>query len=442
MSSAMFLVLLDVTVLNVALPHIRAGLGASVSQTQWIIDAYSITFAALLLAGGTIGDTYGHKFVVLFGLGIFAISSAAGGFSQNVTELIASRAVQGIGAALLLPGSLAIITHQFPKQGEQTKAIGIWASISSLALPAGPILGGLLIYSFGWRSIFAINTIVIIPVIIATIKAVSKSQNEKRIPLDIWGIIIVGAILALVSYGIISTGNQGFSSSLTLFAFGLAFIFLIIFVFVESQNSYPVFQLQLLKNSNFVGSIAVAGLMNLVAIGTLLLLSFYLQVIQHHSALLTGVELVPMFALLSLLAPISAKSVTKFSYSPTIAIGLILGIGGLALLHYFIRANTSYLVLLPSLMLLGSGLGIITTAVVATTMASVPKQNAGFASAVNNSARQSGGAFGIALFGSLAKNPNNKTYFMAGFHLAEIIGAGLWLLALAIAIFLIKKSSF
>lgn len=204
-----FLVLLDVTVINVALPQIGAGLGSSVSGLQWIVDGYSLTLAALLLAGGTVGDLRGHKPVVLAGLTVFGLASLACGLAPSTGMLTAARAVQGIGAALLLPGTLAIISRSFPERGEQARAIGIWAGVGSVALPAGPVLGGLLVQGPGWRWVFFLNIPIVLVAGMVALRTVRPDADLDGGRLD-WAGVALGAVtLAAATFAVIQTGHSG-----------------------------------------------------------------------------------------------------------------------------------------------------------------------------------------------------------------------------------------
>src|SRR6185437_2403340 len=379
-----FLVLLDVTIVNVALPQIGSGLHTQVSGLQWVVDAYALALAALMLAGGTIGDLRGHKRVVLIGLAVFGLGSLGCALAPNVAALAAGRAVQGVGAALLLPGTLAIVSQTFPDRRAQARAIGVWAGVGSLALPAGPLLGGALIAAFGWRAVFMIN----VPIVLL-------------------------AIAAACSVALLSA-----------------------FVLVERRRGeQAMLPLALFRHRAFSAANAAAGAMNLGTLGTLFVLTLFLQSVQHRSALNAGLSLVPLFAPLAILAPLAGRLTSRIgSRLPTVA-GLTVAAGGLALLLPA-DAGSGYLVLLPAFLLWGIGIGVLTPAVVAAAIAAVPERREGLASAVNNTARQAAGAIGIAVAGAMAGQPGNAG-FTAGFHTVALLAACLYVLTAAAARFLI-----
>src|ERR671935_3065473 len=204
-----FLVLLDVTIVNVALPKIGSGVGASVSGLQWVVDGYALALASLMLAGGTVGDLYGHKRIVLTGLVVFGVGSLGCAIAPTVAVLVAARVVQGVGAAMLLPGTLAIISHAYPEGPAQARAIGIWAGIGSLALPAGPLLGGALIDGFGWRAIFAINVPIIAAAFVAALAIVRESSDPQGHRLDLQGVVLGVLTLLATTFAFIDAGRSG-----------------------------------------------------------------------------------------------------------------------------------------------------------------------------------------------------------------------------------------
>jgi len=283
MCVGMFLVQLDVTVVNVALPDIRAGLGTGLAGQQWVIDAYAVVLASLLLVGGTVGDRYGHKRVVLTGMGLFGVASLACGLAPNVATLIAGRAVQGLGAALLLPGTLAVITRTYPERAEQARAVGVWAGVSALALPAGPLLGGALVSGLGWQAVFLINLPIIVVAVPATMRLVIESRDPSRRPLDLPGGALAAVTLGAAVFAVINL-ERGAGSPLVWVAAVVAALALAGFVAREHTAPEPMLPLSLLRSPAFAGANIVAGAMNLVGIGTIFIATLYLQTVQHHTA--------------------------------------------------------------------------------------------------------------------------------------------------------------
>jgi MFS transporter, DHA2 family, methylenomycin A resistance protein len=417
-----FLVLLDVTIVNVALPHIGAGLHADVSSLQWVVDGYAIALAALMLAGGAVGDLRGHKRVVLLGLAVFGIGSAGCGLAPSVGVLVAARVVQGVGAALLLPGTLAIVTHAFPEPAARARAIGVWAGVGSAALPAGPVLGGALVGGLGWRSVFFLN----LPIVAVALPAAARVVRESRDPvgrrLDVAGSVLAAALLAALTYALIER---------SVVAGVVAVALLAAFVAVERRPD-PMLPLSLFRRPAFTVANGAAGTMNLCTLGMLFVVTLFLQDVQGRAPLTAGLVLLPLFAPLGVLAPLAGRVVARVGpRSPMIA-GLLLAAAGLALLA-LVSPETSAAELVPALLLWGAGLGVLTPAVVAAAMGAVSGDRAGLASAVNNTARQAGGAIGIAAFGALADAPAARERFLHGLHAGGLIAAALYVLAAAAA---------
>jgi DHA2 family methylenomycin A resistance protein-like MFS transporter len=383
MCAGYFLVLLDVTIVNVALPSIGAGLGADVGALQWVVDGYAIALASLMLAGGTVGDLHGHKRIVLVGLAVFGVASLACGAAPSSGLLIGARVLQGIGAALLLPGTLAIISHAFPEPDEQAKAIGIWAGIGGLALPAGPLLGGALIDAFGWRAIFLVNVPIVLVTLPVAVRVVRESAEPQQRRLDLAGTALAAGALAAVTFAFVA--GRGGVGPPVLAAAAAAVVCLAGFVAVERSREHPMFPLALFRRPDFSAANAAAGAMNLGTLGMLFVLTLYLQTVQHRSALAAGVAVLPLFLPLTVLAPLAGRLTARVGPKLPMAAGLViaaLGVGLLARAH----AGSGYRALLPALLLWGIGMGVLTPAVVAAAVRTVPARRAGLASAVNNTA--------------------------------------------------------
>jgi DHA2 family methylenomycin A resistance protein-like MFS transporter len=432
-----FLVLLDVTIVNVGLPRIGSGLHAGVSGLQWVVDGYALALASLMLAGGTVGDLRGHKRIVLGGLVVFGLGSLACGLAPTVTALVAARVAQGVGAAMLLPGTLAIITHSFSEGRDQARAIGIWAGIGSLALPAGPLLGGLLISAFGWRSIFLINVPIVSLASVAAIWVVEESADPPGRQLDGAGMALGVLLLVAITFAFIEGGRLGAGSPAVVSAAAAALALgLALFAVERRRGPAAMLPLPLFRRAAFTVANGVAGTMNLCTLGTLFVLTLFLQAVQGRSPLIAGLELIPLFAPLAIIAPFAGRLTAKSGPRLPIGFGLLLAAAGLGLLG-MAEVESSYLVLLPAFLLWGIGLGILTPAVVAAAIAAVPRERAGLASAINNTARQAGGAIGIAIAGAVAGSPADKHGFVAGFHGIALGAAALYVVAAAVAVALI-----
>ena len=422
-----FLVLLDVTIVNVALPKIGSGLHANVSALQWVVDGYALALASLMLAGGTVGDLSGHKRIVLSGLIVFGLGSVGCGLAPGAGVLVGARIAQGVGAAMLLPGTLAIISHAFPDGPEQAKAIGVWAGIGSLALPAGPLLGGALIAAFGWRSVFLINVPIVLVALVVAIVVVKESTDRRGRRLDLAGVALGVAFLTAVTFAFIEGGHLGAGSPTVLGAAVAAIVLLATFLAVERrQGERAMLPVALFQRTEFSVANAAAWAMNLGTLGSLFVLTLFLQSTQGRSPLTAGLAMIPLFAPLAVISPLAGRLNSRIGPRLPIAVGFVLTAVGLALLTAS-TGGTGYLLLLPAFLLWGVGLGIVTPAVVAAAIAAVPADRAGLASAINNTARQAGGAIGIALAGSIAGQPTSGSSFVSGFHAVAIGAAALYL---------------
>lgn len=324
-----FLVLLDVTVINVALPQIGAGLDANVSGLQWVVDGYALSLAALLLAGGTIGDLRGHKPIVLVGLAIFGVASIGCGLAPSTGVLVAARAVQGIGAALLLPGTLAIISRSFPERGEQARAIGIWAGVGSAALPAGPLLGGLLVQGLSWRWVFFLNVPIVLVAGTVVLRAVRLDAARGTGRLDRAGIVLGAATLVAGTYAVIRAGHAGLDAA-TLIAVVVALLASAGFLRVEHTAAEPMLPLPLFGRPAFSTANSVAAVMNFGSLGLLFLLTLFLQTLQHRSALGAGIAVLPLFLPLTLVAPVAGRVTARRGPKPMMLAGLLLAAIGVA----------------------------------------------------------------------------------------------------------------
>ncbi|MCD2193341.1 MFS transporter [Actinomycetospora endophytica] len=431
MCVGMFLVQLDVTVVNVALPDIRAGLDTSLSGQQWVVDAYAVVLAGLLLAGGALGDRVGHRRVVIAGLLLFGAASLAGGAAPSAAVLVGARSVQGLGAALLLPGTLAVVTRAFPGRAEQARAVGIWAGVSALALPAGPLLGGALVSGPGWRWVFLVNLPIVLAAVPATLAVVGRDVPTRVHRLDLPGAALAAVTLAAAVLAVIAL-ERGPGDPRVWAAAAVALLGLAGFMLRERRAAAPMVPPALWRTPAFVGANLVAAAMNLVGIGVVFVATLYLQTVQGHPAVVAGAMLLPLFVPLAALAPLTGRLVGRVGPRPPMTAGLALGIVGcLALVG--LRPDSGYLRLLPVLLGLGVGMGLLTAAVVAAAVRAVDPERSGLASGVNNTARQSAGAIAVALFGLLAGSPTDPARFTAGLGIIGVLGAVVWALALVVS---------
>jgi MFS transporter, DHA2 family, methylenomycin A resistance protein len=418
--AGMFLVQLDVTVVNVALPAIGAGLGAGLAALQWVVDGYSVVLAAFLLTGGALGDVFGHRRVVLAGFVVFGAASAVCGFAGAAPWLVAARAGQGLGAALLLPGTLAVITNAYPGHAERARALGIWAGVSALALAAGPVLGGAIVTVLGWRPVFWLNVPIVLAAALATRRLAPRGDRVPGRRVDVAGVATAAPALGAGVYAVIAGSVvAGVAAAAALAAF----------VAVERRSPDPMLPLDVARRTlspNFV-----AAAMNFTGIGAILVLTLYLQGVRHAGPLEAGLEVLPMFGPLSVLAPVAGRLTARFGPRPLMVAGL--GLGALGMLNLVLLEETSgYPALLPTLLGLGAGMGLLTTAVVTAAVAGIPRERAGVAGGVNNTARQAGGALGVAVLGAVAGEPGAG--FLGGLHEVGLIAGALWLVAIGVSL--------
>ncbi|NUR03950.1 MAG: MFS transporter [Streptomyces sp.] len=434
MCTGYFLVLLDVTIVNVALPRIGSGLGTDIGGLQWVVDGYALALAALMLTSGTAGDLYGHRRVVLAGLVVFGAGSLACGLAPGVPVLVAARVVQGVGAALLLPGTLAIISRAFPDDAARARAIGVWAGIGSLALPAGPLLGGALTETLGWRAIFLLNVPIVLLALVWSAAIVRESREEQARRLDVPGLLLASLLLLATTYAFIEGGRAGAGAPQVLAAAALAVLAVPALAVVElRRGDEAMLPVPLLRRPAFDAANLVAGIMNMGTLGTLFVLMLFLQSVQDRSALLAGAAVIPLFAPLAVIAPFGGRITSRIGSRLPAAAGLFVATAGLALLA-LAAPHSPYLVLLPAFLLWGIGMGFLTPAVVAAAIAAVPAERSGLASAMNNTARQTGGAIGIAVAGAVAGQPGDETRFVRGFHAVALGAAGLYAAAAVLAL--------
>lgn len=411
-----FLVLLDVSAINVALPRLGAQFHAEGGQLAWTVTGYSVPFASLLLVGGATGDRVGHRPVVLAGLVVFGVASLGCALAPRVEWLIGARAVQGVGAALLLPGTLAVVARAFSDDRERAKAISVWVAIGSVALLAGPVLGGVLVATVGWRSVFLLNVPLVAAALPMAFRVLPRDPGDRSRRPDLLGTAIGTAGLALLVAGV--TQADWVLAAGAVLVIGL-------FVLVERRRSEPVLPLGLFADRQFSLANLGAVVMNATTLGMLFLLTQYLQSIKGLDPLRSGLAVLPSEVLLVALPPLSGRLVARFGPPPVATIALGVNALGLALLAVA-SPTSAYPALVPALVLWGAGLGLLTPALVSGAVSAVPSAQAGLASAVNNTARQAGGALGTAACAAIA-GPVSGAGFMAGFRLSAVVTAAVCL---------------
>src|SRR4051812_40013950 len=401
MCFALFMIMLDNTVVNVALPSIQADLKTTPENLEWTINAYFLSFAALILLGGKLGDRFGRKKIFLVGLAIFTLSSAACALATSDTGLISARVVQGVGAALMNPLSLSIIVEAFPRHQVPT-AIGIWAGISGLGLAIGPLLGGFLVENVGWSAVFWINVPIGVIAAAVTLWAVHESRDPKARGFDIVGTVLVtGGLFSLV-WALIRTNSHSWGSPETIIPLVAAAILLVAFVIWEDRQSDPMIPLSFFRRRSFDVAVIAIALVGFSMFGIIYFLTLYLQNVRGYSAIESGVRTLPMTLMVILIAPIAGKLSARIGPRPLMVGGMLIMSAGLASLTRLSLDASYWTVIFPSFICVGAGVAMSMPTTTGVAMSSVDQARAGIASGVVNSARQVGGALGVAVLGSVA----------------------------------------
>jgi EmrB/QacA subfamily drug resistance transporter len=399
MCLSLLLIVMDNTIVNVALPTLQRELGASTSQLQWVVDAYILVFAGLLLTMGSLGDRFGRRGALAIGLAVMGIGSIASSFADSANHLIATRALMGVGAALIMPATLSIITNVFTDRRERAQAIAIWAATAGVAVAIGPVTGGWLLEHFWWGSVFLVNVPVVIVALVLGQLFVPTSRDPAAPPIDVRGALLsITGLVALV-WAIIE-GPNGWTDPTVLGAFGVAAVLLAAFVAWERHTPTPMLDINFFRNARFSAASGALMLTFFAMFGSLFLLTQFLQSVLGYTALQTGVRLLPMAVVQMVVAPLSARIVERVGSKVVVATGLTVGAVGL-LIASRLTAGASYPQVLLSLVVLAVGLALVMPPATESIMGSLPPAKAGVGSAVNDTTREIGGALGVAVLGSV-----------------------------------------
>jgi MFS transporter, DHA2 family, methylenomycin A resistance protein len=391
---------LDVSVVNVAVRPIGAQLGGQIDSLQWVVNAYTVAFAALILSAGTLGDRLGAKRVFIGGLTLFTVASAACGLAPSLAVLNAARAVQGVGAAALVPCSLALLHHAYPDAAGRARAVGLWAAGASVALSAGPLVGGLLIAAMGWRSIFFINLPLGCVGIALTWWSARETARRGGRGVDLPGQALAVVTLVALAWATISAGRHGFTAPVC-GGYAVAIIAAAAFLCVESRSSDPMLPLRFFRSATFSATTTIGLVVNIAFYGLIFVFSLYFQTARGYSALATGAAFAPMTAAVLTGNLLAARIVQRIGARRTILAGsATMAAGLLGLLP--LGADTAYVALVAQLTVLGFGLGLVVPAMTTELLGSVATARSGLASGTLNTARQTGSVIGVALFGALA----------------------------------------
>jgi len=403
MSFALFMVMLDNTAVNVALPSIQKDFGASLSALEWTVNAYTLTFAVLLVTGGRLGDIFGRRRMFLFGVVLFSLASATIGFAPSEGWLVASRALQGIGAAFMMPGTLSIISNAFPPE-ERGKAIGTWAGVSAIALAAGPLLGGWLTEDVSWRAIFFINLPVAVGAVVVTLFAAEESRDETvGRTVDLPGIAALTVALTALVFALVEGNAWGWGSAGILALLALSVLAFAAFAAIERRAAAPVVDFDALRSQQFLGANIVAFMVSFGMLAMFFFLALYMQNILGFSPLEAGVRFLPATVVIIFAGPIAGRLADRVGPRPLMVTGMLITAGSL-FWQSRIDVHTSYGFLAPAFVLMGLGMGLVMSPMSMAAMNAVDRTKAGVASGTLSMFRMVGGTFGVAALGALVSS--------------------------------------
>jgi EmrB/QacA subfamily drug resistance transporter len=390
----------DNTILNVALPTLVSDLHATTSQLQWIVDGYTLVFAGLLLTAGSLGDRFGRRGALSIGLLIFGFGSVLSATAGSASQLIATRCVMGIGAALIMPATLSIVTNVFTVPTERARAIAIWAGFSAMGIAIGPLAGGYLLGHFYWGSVFLVNVPIVILALIGGRLFVPTSKDPSAPKLDPLGALLSIAGLTALLWTIIEAPSKGWASPATLVGFGVAIVVLGAFIAWELHSDHPMLNVSFFSNPRFTAASLAVTLTFFALFGSLFLLTQYLQSVLGYSALAAGVRIIPFAVVMMAVAPQSAKLAERFGTKLVVAAGLLTVATGLWVITQ-VEPSAGYTPVFFAFVIMATGMALTMAPATESIMGSLPRDKAGVGSAVNDTTRQVGGALGVAIIGSV-----------------------------------------
>lgn len=424
-----FMAIINISIVNVALPAMQTDLNTDMAGLQWVINAFTLCLSALTLTGGSLGDRYGRKRVFLIGVLLFLAGSVVCGLASELTTLIIGRLVQGVGAAMLIPGSLSILAQTFTDPAERARRIGVWAAVSAIGLAAGPVLGGVLIDSYGWPAIFWAGVPVGVLGFIGTLLVVPESSDPRHASLDLPGQVLGIAALAALSYGLIRLGDTADVWALATLAASI--VLMTLFIVVEWRSAAPMLPVRMFADRHFMVMNVASAALGFAPYAIYAFLSLFMQQVQDLTATEAGLAFLPMAVATGLVAPLAGRWTGRVGPRAPLIVGYTmstLGVAGLLLLN----ADSSYWIMGPVYILIGLGIGLSMTPTTTAAVTAVPRERSGIASATVNTTRQTGMALGVALLGAIVAANDD---FVTGMHLAALVAAFVSLVALVLVFF-------
>ena len=431
-----FMVILDVTIVNVALPTIANYFHTMLARLQWVVDGYTLTFAGLLLLAGSLSDYFGTKRIFQIGLLAFVLTSVGCGLSQSIGMLIFCRLLQGISGALLLPSSLALISELYQEAEQKAHAIGIWAALGGVACASGPFLGGLLTSLFSWRMIFLVNVIIgLVSFFVISSCLYGVKQNNNQVKFDFFGQISGFITIFLLAYGLIEASIYGWNSPIIIFCFIASIISLITFLFIESQVKHPMLPLSLFHNRTTVIALIVSMILNLSFYGELFMIPFYFQNLRHYSVFITGLAILPLPGLALLGSYLGGRLITTIGPGKIVFIGLLVAAVSFFALLTLEATTPNYIWIMIPFLAIGFGVSFTTPAMTFAAIHSVAQKRAGITAAVLNTSNQIGSLIGVAAFGTIIATSKD---FISGMHLTLFLGGILFTIAAFLGLLIMK----
>jgi len=432
-----FMVLLDNTIVGAALPDMQQRLHLELTGLQWIVDAYVLVVAMLLLSGGVFADRFGRKRVFLAGVAVFTAASGICFLASSIGWLITGRALQGIGAAALSPASLALLAAAYPVPRERVKAIGLWAGVSGIGLAAGPVAGGVLADAFGWPAIFLVNVPIGVVLLLAGLRILGESRSPSAPAIDIPGTLLSVLGVGALTYGLIEGGSRGWTSPAILGSFAAATVLLAVFVVVESRREAPMLPLRLFGRRLFTVANAAMVVVGFALMGSSFFFSQFFVSVQGSSILRAGLQTLPATLAMVVVSPWAGRLAARFGFRSVVTVGLALAGAGLLVLG-FVQADTGYLNVWWRLAVVGIGFALTMSPLTGAAIQAVGSQEVGLASGISSTTRQIGAVLGVAMLGAVVRARESgggsfesgldSAFVVAGaVTLATAVVTGLWL---------------